>query len=163
MSNYIKCWINEQLVETLVSPNITVAQFLREQMGLTGVKIGCDRGECGACTILVEGKAVNACLLMAPMINGCKIVTIEGLSENTVLHPLQKAFVEHGAVQCGYCTPGMILSANALLNKKANPSVNEIKDALSGNICRCTGYTKIIKAIESCIEDKNFHERDDSA
>lgn len=125
----------------------TLLEVLRDYLGLMGVKEGCGKGECGACTVLLDGKAVPSCLILAPQAEGKEILTVEGLTQEG-LTPLQKAFVEEGAVQCGYCTPGMILSAEALLRENPNPSEEEIKEAISGNLCRCTGYLKIIKAIK---------------
>lgn len=121
---------------------------LREDLGLIGVKEGCSEGECGACTVIMDGEAVNSCLIMAFQANGREITTIEGLEKNGVLDPIQKAFIDVGAVQCGYCTPGMVLSVKALLNKKKNPTHEEIREGISGNLCRCTGYNKIIEAVE---------------
>lgn len=127
---------------------MTLLDFLREELGMKGTKKGCDSGQCGACTIIMGGKAINACLLLAIQADGKEILTIEGLSSGRRLHPLQEAFVEEGAVQCGFCVPGMILSAKALLDEKKDPSEEEIREALSGNLCRCTGYVKIIKAVQ---------------
>ena len=127
---------------------MTLLDFLREELGLKGTKKGCDSGQCGVCTILMDGKTIDACLVLAIQADGKEILTIEGLSPGGRLHPLQEAFVEEGAVQCGFCTPGMILSAKALLNEKKDPSEEEIREALSGNLCRCTGYVKIIKAVQ---------------
>ena len=127
---------------------MTLLDFLREDLGLKGTKRGCDSGQCGACTIIMDGKTVNACLILAIQADGKEILTIEGLSSGGRLHPLQEAFVEEGAVQCGFCVPGMILSAKALLDEKKDPSEGEIREALSGNLCRCTGYVKIIKAVQ---------------
>jgi len=126
---------------------MTLLDFLREELGMKGTKRGCDSGQCGACTILMDGKTINACLVLAIQADGKEIMTIEGLSSGGRLHPLQEAFVEEGAVQCGFCVPGMILSAKALLDEKKDPSEEEIREALSGNLCRCTGYVKIIKAV----------------
>lgn len=127
---------------------MTLLDFLREELGLKGTKKGCDSGQCGACTIIMDGKTINACLVLAIQADGKEILTIEGLSSGGRLHPLQEAFVEEGAVQCGFCVPGMVLSAKALLEEKKDPSEEEIREALSGNLCRCTGYVKIIKAVQ---------------
>ncbi|MFH0801827.1 MAG: (2Fe-2S)-binding protein [bacterium] len=129
-----------------VPARMTLLHLLRERLGLTGTKEGCGVGDCGACTVLLDGEAVNACLVLAGSLQGKKVVTIEALSENGP-DPLQKAFLEEGAVQCGFCTPGMILSAKALLDKNPSPSREEIRRALAGNLCRCTGYQKIIAAV----------------
>ena len=121
--------------------------FIREDLKLKGTKEGCGEGECGACTVIVNGKAINSCLMLASSADGKNVITIEGVSDKDTLHPIQEAFMEVGAVQCGYCTPGMILSAKALLDEKPNADEEEIKEALSGNLCRCTGYKKIIQAV----------------
>jgi carbon-monoxide dehydrogenase small subunit len=134
--------------ETLeVKPRRTLLEVLREDLSLTGTKEGCGRGECGACTVLVDGLAVNACLTLAIRCHGRAILTIEGLSESGQLHPLQQAFIDSGAVQCGFCAPGAILSAKALLDTNAHPSELEVRQALAGNLCRCTGYVKIVEAV----------------
>ena len=131
-----------------VSAEIRALDLLRDDLNLTGTKEGCGKGECGACTILLDGKPVCSCLLPAPKLDGCSVTTIEGLKgEDGGLHPIQQAFLDAGAVQCGFCTPGMILSTKALLDGNPEPSINEIETALSGNICRCTGYKKIIEAV----------------
>ncbi|MGQ9653348.1 MAG: (2Fe-2S)-binding protein [Thermodesulfobacteriota bacterium] len=140
--------VNDQQYEIAVLPHRTLLQVLREDLGLTGAKHGCGLGECGACTVLVDGLPVNSCLMLAIQAHGCKVTTIEGLASDGRLHPLQEAFVEHGAIQCGFCTPGMILSAKALLDKNPRPTEEEIRGAISGNLCRCTGYQKIVEAIE---------------
>ena len=121
--------------------------FIREDLKLKGTKEGCGEGECGACTVIVNGKAINSCLMLASSADGKNVITIEGVSDKDKLHPIQEAFMEVGAVQCGYCTPGMVLSAKALLDEKPNADEEEIKEALSGNLCRCTGYKKIIQAV----------------
>jgi carbon-monoxide dehydrogenase small subunit len=124
-------------------------RVLRQELGLKGAKEGCGMGECGACTVILNGEAVLSCLIPIARVQGCSILTIEGLETEEGLHPLQKAFVDHGAVQCGFCTPGMILSAKAALDKDPSPSEQEIREAISGNLCRCTGYGKIVEAIQS--------------
>ena len=126
--------------------------FLREDLGLTGTKKGCEEGECGACTILMNGKAVLSCLIPVFKADGAEILTVEGMADEDQLHPLQQAFWEQGAVQCGYCTPGMLLSAKALLDEKPEPSLEEVKKAISGNLCRCTGYGGIVRAIQVASE-----------
>lgn len=147
MKTLIQLTVNGEPVETAVAPNRTLLQFLREDLGLTGAKHGCGHGDCGACTVILDGKPVNSCLVLAVQANGREVVTIEGLAENGRLHPIQQAFVDNGAIQCGYCTPGMILSAKALLDKHPKPTELDIRTAISGNLCRCTGYQKIVEAI----------------
>ena len=141
--------VNGEDVRIEVPASVTLAYALREQLGLTGTKIGCEEGECGACTVLVDGQAVNSCIYPAMKAMGRRILTVEGLAHNDELHPLQRAFLEHGAVQCGYCTPGLLLSAVALLAENPHPSEAEIRRAISGNLCRCTGYLKVIEAIQA--------------
>ncbi|MDD3473778.1 MAG: (2Fe-2S)-binding protein [Syntrophaceae bacterium] len=152
MKRIIKLTINGKPVETAVSPNQTLLQFLRDDMNLTGTKHGCGLGDCGACTVILDGKAVNSCLVLAIQADNSEILTIEGLAQDGKLHPIQQSFVDKGAIQCGFCTPGMILSAKALLDQKPNPSELEIRTALSGNLCRCTGYQKIVEAIGEAAE-----------
>jgi aerobic carbon-monoxide dehydrogenase small subunit len=152
MKIWIKITVNKQEYELAVEPNLTLLDLLRNTMGLTGTKRGCDEGDCGACTVLLDGKPVSSCLVLAVQVNGKDILTIEGVgmeNNGAGLHPLQKAFVENGAIQCGFCTPGMILSAKALLDRNPHPNEKEIKTAISGNLCRCTGYQKIVEAIEA--------------
>ncbi len=139
--------INGKAVEVTVKPTWTLLRILREELRLTGTKKGCEQGDCGACTVIMDGKAVNACLVLALQAESKEIETIEGLGTLDDLHPLQGSFIENGAVQCGYCTPGMLMSGAALLNKNPKPNIDEIKRAISGNLCRCTGYVKIIDAI----------------
>ena len=140
--------VNGELREVNVKPHWTLLRVLREELGLTGTKSGCNTGACGTCTVLLDGKAVRSCLVPAAQAEGKKILTIEGLSDGVNLHPLQEAFIEYGAVQCGFCTPGMILTAKAFLDEQTGvPTEEEVKDALSGMICRCTGYVKIVEAI----------------
>jgi carbon-monoxide dehydrogenase small subunit len=143
----LKMNLNGKEVQVEVSASATLADVLREQLGLTGTKIGCEEGECGACTVLIDGQAVNSCIYPAMKAAGRRVLTIEGLAKNGELHPVQRAFIEHGAVQCGYCTPGMVLSAVALLGQNPHPTEDEIRRALAGNLCRCTGYIQIIEAI----------------
>jgi carbon-monoxide dehydrogenase small subunit len=150
LKELIELNVNGQLHELAVYPWRTLLEVLREELKLTGTKKGCDSGDCGACTIILDGKAVLSCLLPAIRCRGSKIVTIEGLAESKdQLHPLQEAFINKGAIQCGFCTPGMILTAKAMLDTNPHPTTEEIKEGISGNLCRCTGYTKIIEAIET--------------
>lgn len=145
--------INGRSCTLSVPAKTTLLEALRDHLGLVGVKEGCGKGECGACTVLVDGKAVNSCLMLAAQAEGKEILTIEGLSQGGPT-PLQRAFVEEGAVQCGYCTPGMIMSCEALLRENPNPSEEEIKEAISGNLCRCTGYIKILRAVKKALEER---------
>lgn len=149
----IKLWVNGEPHEIGVKPNDTLLEVLRDKIGLIGTKEGCGVGECGACTVLMEGKPVLSCITLAMDADGSNIMTIEGISTGEELDPLQKSFIQHGAVQCGFCTPGMILTAKELLNSLKNPSIDQIKDAICGNLCRCTGYTKIIEAICAARDD----------
>jgi len=140
--------LNGDRVETEIESHWSLLQLLRNHLELTGTKEGCGKGECGACTVIVDGKAVNSCLYPAMELEGSKVLTIEGLADaEGNLHPIQEAFVEHGAVQCGFCTPGMLMSAKALLDEKSKPTEEEIRTAIGGNFCRCTGYIQIIEAI----------------
>ena len=148
----IEFTLNGTLMEVGVPPHWTLLKLLREKLGLTGTKEGCGIGECGACTVLLDGMPVNACLVLAPKVEGRKIETIEGLGSRKSLHPLQKSFIDHGAIQCGFCTPGILMSSKALLEKNSIPNREEIKEALSGHLCRCTGYHQIIEAIENTLE-----------
>jgi aerobic carbon-monoxide dehydrogenase small subunit len=142
--------VNGMSHETLIESNTTLLELLRDNMGLTGTKQGCSAsGNCGACTVLVDSSPVLSCLTLASRAKGRKITTIEGMTERGKLHPLQEAFIEQGAVQCGYCTPGMILSAKALLDETPEPSQEEVREGLAGNLCRCTGYVKIVDAVLS--------------
>jgi aerobic-type carbon monoxide dehydrogenase small subunit (CoxS/CutS family) len=141
--------VNGQGVTVEIGANEILVDVLRDRLGLTGTKIGCNEGECGACTVIMDGKPVLSCLIPALRAQGAQITTIEGLSNGDMLHPLQKSFVEHGAVQCGYCIPAFIMSAKALLDVNPHPTRDEIKEGIAGNLCRCTGYVKIIEAIEA--------------
>jgi len=150
MKRHLSFELNNERVETEVEEHWNLLYLLREVLELKGTKDGCGYGECGTCTVVIDGKAVNSCLFPVMEAEGRSVITIEGLrAPDGSLHPLQKAFIEHGAVQCGYCSPGMIMSAYALLQEKAEPSDDEIKDSIEGNLCRCTGYVKIIEAIRS--------------
>ncbi len=140
--------VNGKLHEVAVAPHRTLVQLLREDLHLTGTKVGCGEGDCGACTVLLDGAPVNACLVLALQTEGREVTTIEGLAEGDQLHPLQQAFVDHGAVQCGFCSPGMLLSAKALLDSNPQPDPAQIRAGLAGNLCRCTGYQKIVEAVE---------------
>lgn len=141
--------VNGDSVSLRVCPDATLLSVLREDLELTGTKYGCGEGECGACSVILDGKVVNSCLVLAPECAGSEVLTIEGLAANGELHRIQKAFVEHGAIQCGFCTPGMIMATYALLEANPSPSEAEIRRALEGNLCRCTGYRKIIDAVLS--------------
>ena len=141
--------VNDRDYDLAVRPNETLLDVLRNRLGLTGVKKGCDLGDCGACTAIMDGATVNSCLVLAVQADGRSITTIEGLESEGGLHPVQKAFVDHGAIQCGFCTPGMILAAKNLLDQNPKPTEAEIRRALSGNLCRCTGYQKIVEAVQS--------------
>ena len=143
----VKIKVNGELRSADVPPETTLLKMLRESLNLTGTKLGCDVGDGGTCTVIVDGVSVNSCLMLAGRANGSEITTIEGLADSNTLHPLQEKFEEHGALQCGFCGPGMLMSAKDLLDKNPDPSIHEVRDALSGNLCRCTGYTKIIEAV----------------
>lgn len=144
--------LNGEEVSMAIDPEMTLLTLLREELFLTGTKEGCSSGECGACTVLMDGIAVNSCLVLAPQINEAEIITIEALEHDGKLDRLQQSFIDNHAVQCGFCTPGMLMSAKALLLKNPHPTEDEIRIALSGNLCRCTGYQNIIKAVEGAIE-----------
>ncbi len=147
MSQKIRLMVNREPYEVEAPPWKTLVKVIRDDLGLTGTKEGCNTGECGACTVLLDGKPVNSCLVLAVDAADKEILTIEGLADGDKLHPVQEAFVEYGAIQCGFCTPGMILSAKALLDENPDPTEEEVREAISSNLCRCTGYAKIIEAI----------------
>ena len=144
--------INGEAITAEVDHSISLAQFLRDNLYLTGTKIGCGKGECGACTIIMDGKSVTSCIIPVLRAEGAVIQTIEGVAKNGKLHPLQEEFINQGAVQCGFCTPGMIMSAKALLDENPEPKKEEIREALGGNICRCTGYVNIERAVEAAAQ-----------
>lgn len=141
--------VNGTPYETHIKSNETLLKVLRNRLGFTSVKSGCEAGECGACTVILDGKTVNSCMVLGVEADGSEIITIEGIGTGEELHPIQKAFIEHGAIQCGFCTPGMILTAYDLLKRNPEPTEEEIKKAISGNLCRCTGYVQIIEAIKA--------------
>lgn len=149
MKRLIALRVNGESYEVAVDPWRTLLEVLRENLMLTGAKNACNRGDCGACTVLMDGKPVVSCLTLAVEAQGKEILTIEGLARDGQLHPLQKSFIEHGAIQCGFCTPGTILSAKALLDRNPQPTEEEAREGISGNLCRCTGYAKIIEAIRA--------------
>ncbi len=152
MKTIINFILNNQSVSAEVDGDELLVDLLRETFNLTGTKIGCGEGECGACTVIMDGKTVNSCMILAASVAGRSILTIEGLAKEGELSPMQESFIEHGAVQCGFCTPGMVLSAEALVQENPNPTKEEIKKAIEGNLCRCTGYKKIIEAIEASVK-----------
>lgn len=147
MLHEITLYVNGEPYNIAVKSHYTLLKVLREQLGLVGTKIGCENGECGACTVLMDGKAVNSCLVLAVEADGHQIETVEGLSKGEQLHPLQKAFIDRNAIQCGFCIPGMLMSAKGLLAENPNPTEDDVREAISGNLCRCTGYVRIVEAI----------------
>ena len=159
MGKEIRLLVNEEPVSVIVEPHWTLLKVIRDELGLTGTKEGCGEGDCGSCTVLVDEKAVNSCLVLAIDMDGRRVTTIEGMARGTDLHPLQKAFLEKGAVQCGFCTPGMIMTAKSLLDQNPCPSEEEIRYAIAGNLCRCTGYVKIVDAIQSMAQAPKERER----
>lgn len=148
----ISLTVNGRAVDALVEPNQTLLRFLREQVNLTDVKNGCEKGDCGACTVLLDGKPVNSCLVLACQADGCQVLTVAGLGSAANPHPIQTAFADAGGVQCGFCTPGMILATKALLDENPHPDEAQIREALSGNLCRCTGYQHIVDAVKLAAE-----------
>lgn len=148
----IKLTVNGRKNQVAVMPNETLLRVLREKLGLVDVKNGCEKGDCGACTVLLNGKAVNSCLVLAIQADGGEVITNAGLGSMDHPHPIQEAFADAGAIQCGYCTPGMVLSTKALLDENPNPTEDEIREAISGNLCRCTGYGQIVAAVKLAVE-----------
>ena len=158
MKHIVSFTLNGNDTEVICDDNTTLLDLLRDQIGLTGTKKGCEEGECGACTVMIDGRPINSCVTLARQVEGCNVVTIEGLAVNGVLTPVQQQFIDNWAFQCGYCTPGMIMSATALLLRNPNPTEQEIREAIEGNLCRCTGYAKIIDAIEAAAAATNWGE-----
>jgi len=154
MKRLITLHVNGASYEVAIEPRQSLLQVLRDELHLTGTKEGCGEGECGACTVMLDGKTVDSCLIFGLEAEGCEITTIEGIGSETGLHPVQQAFIEHGGAQCGFCTPGMILAAVALLEQNPNPSEDEIRWGLSGNLCRCTGYVKIVEAVQAAAQQQ---------
>jgi carbon-monoxide dehydrogenase small subunit len=167
----VRVTINKKLYRLSVRPNLTLLDLLREELGLTGTKCGCEIGECGACTVLLNGQAVNSCLVLAPQVDGQEVMTVEGLAEGNRLTPLQESFLDHDAVHCGFCTPGMLMSAKALLDDSSHPTELEVRTAIAGNLCRCSGYQQIVDAIresasafaEDASADRNDTEKERTA
>lgn len=158
MKRVLSFTVNGDPVEIVCKDNMTLLDLLRDKMGLTGTKKGCEQGECGACTVLLDGLPVNSCCTLAVECEGREVVTIEGIAQGDKLHPIQKQFIEKWAMQCGYCTPGMIMSAKALLDHNPHPTELEIREAIEGNLCRCTGYAKIVEAIQAAAAEMNREE-----
>ena len=152
MGKVILLRVNGEEYRKEVEPRETLLDVIRDRLNLTGTKRGCETGDCGACTVIMDGKTVNSCLVLGVEADGTEILTIEGLAANGELHPLQNTFVQYGAIQCGFCSPGMIMSAKALLDENRDPTEEEIRRAIEGNLCRCTGYAKIVRAIKACAE-----------
>jgi carbon-monoxide dehydrogenase small subunit len=152
----IKFNVNGKDVQLVVDESLRLLDILRNELGLTGTKEGCAIGECGACTVIMNGEAVNSCMIIAAQVDGSEIETVENLERNEVLSKLQDAFLDNGAIQCGFCTPGMLMSAKALLDKNQNPSEEEIKTALEGNLCRCTGYIPILNSVKDAVKKINL-------
>lgn len=147
MSQILRFTCNDTPVEVLIKPEMTLLEVLRDKLGVTSPKRGCNHGDCGACTVMMDGVAVKSCTVLAVTAEGKDVLTVEGLAKGTALHPIQKAFIELGAPQCGHCTPGMVMAAKAFLDKNPQPTYEEVQEALAGNLCRCTGYTKYVDAV----------------
>ena len=159
MKQTIRVTINGRLFEEDVEPRLLLSHFLREDIGLTGTHVGCVVGECGACSVLLDGKVVKSCLHLAVQADGREVTTVEGLAKDGDLNPVQEAFVKHYAFQCGYCTPGMVIASHALLQRNPNPSEEEIRKALAGNLCMCTGYVQIVEAVKDAAEKQKAAKR----
>lgn len=156
MKRVLSFTLNDDPVEVVIKDNMTLLDLLRDKLGLTGTKKGCEQGECGACTVMLDGLPVNSCCTLAVECKGRNVVTVEGIVKGGKLHPIQKQFIEKWALQCGYCTPGMIMSAKALLNHNPHPTELEIREAIEGNLCRCTGYAKIVEAIQAAAAEMDW-------
>lgn len=156
MKRVLSFTLNDDPVEVVVKDNMTLLDLLRDKLGLTGTKKGCEQGECGACTVMLDGLPVNSCCTLAVECEGRNVVTVEGIAKGGKLHPIQKQFIEKWALQCGYCTPGMIMSAKALLDHTPHPTELEIREAIEGNLCRCTGYAKIVEAIQAAAAEMDW-------
>lgn len=156
MKKVISFNLNGEDIQILAEPNRTLLDLLRDDLGLTGTKKGCEAGECGACTVLLDGRPVNSCITLVAEVEGCKVITVEGVAQDGQLTPLQKQFIDKWAFQCGYCTAGMIMSAKALLERNPHPTEIEIREAIEGNLCRCTGYVKIIEAIQAVAAEMDW-------
>jgi aerobic-type carbon monoxide dehydrogenase small subunit (CoxS/CutS family) len=154
MKKELRLKVNGQPYEFYVKPKTLLVEVLRDHLGLTGTKRGCSSGSCGACTVILNSMAVKSCSMLALQADGAEVLTVEGLAKGTELHPLQKAFLDHGAFQCGFCTSGMLMSARALLDENPNPAKEEMKEGIDGNICRCTGYNSIIRAVTDVVKGK---------
>jgi aerobic-type carbon monoxide dehydrogenase small subunit (CoxS/CutS family) len=152
MKKELKLKVNGQPYELYIKPKTLLVQVLRDHIGLTGTKRGCNDSSCGACTIMLNGMAVKSCSILALQANGCEVLTVEGLAKENKLSPLQRAFLDHGSYQCGFCTPGMLMSSTALLTENPKPTKEEIKEGIDGNICRCTGYNSIIRAVTAVVK-----------
>ena len=163
MAQMLHCTVNGTLVERMVEDDTTLLTFLREEFGLTGTKEGCGEGDCGACTVLVDDTSVNSCLFLALLAEGRSITTIEGIEQDGELSDIQQAFIDHGAIQCGFCSPGMIVSVSHLLNQNPEPSEEEIRRGMSGNLCRCTGYQQMVEAVQEVAAHRKTEKQSEKA
>lgn len=159
MQKELRLTVNGQPYELYIKPKTLLAEVLRDKLGLTGTKRGCNSSSCGACTVILNGMAVKSCSVLALQADGGELLTVEGLASGAELHPLQKAFLDHGAFQCGFCTPGMLISAKVLLDENPNPTKEQIKEGIDGNICRCTGYNSIIRAVTAVVRGEYKEEK----
>jgi aerobic-type carbon monoxide dehydrogenase small subunit (CoxS/CutS family) len=159
MKKELKLTVNGQPYEIYIKPKTLLSEVLRDHLGLTGTKRGCNSSSCGACTVILDGMAVKSCSILALQADGCEVMTVEGLATDAKLHPLQRAFLDHGAFQCGFCTSGMLMASTALLNENPKPTKEQIKEGIDGNICRCTGYNSIIRAVTAVVKGEYKEER----